>query len=281
MTLGPVLCIASTAICFLCFSSQRSLGGDTTRSITSMTVAERMNLPDSTMVQLPSNRVVSLGTLRSEHRAREMRFSMAAALGHSVAAKWAVHPTGPGQLSPPPANVRSAPGQTTKGGGGLTKATTTNIGVSPAVAAPLLVPFHPIAGIPLAKDYSDFCTAAKASVCVYVPPNTFLRNSGAGLETQVMMDLDPLIIDDKTCLYDGGVPSTGIPSAGCKFYYPFKSLANFLPTGPLTTNAVCDPPGQYVVDPKGAVQANFTYPGLPFTTGAKPITCAVQVWIGK
>jgi hypothetical protein len=250
-----------------------------------------MNLPDTTMVKLQSGRTVSLGTLRSEHRARLLRFSRAAALGSTMAMHLAAHSPGPTQQSQPPADVRPAPTPGPKIGG-MTKANTSvgaapnvanpNLSAAPKVAVPMMVPFHPLAGITLAKDYLDFCTAAHPSVCIYLPPDSSFGETGTRFVsgTLVLGDLDTLIFDEKTCKYDGGVFAGSDPPAGCWFYYPSQSIANFLPKGPLTKSFSCDAPGAAYVDPKGAVIANVNHTGFPVTTDSRPITCVVQVWVG-
>jgi len=66
------------------FSALPSFCADTTRPLKSLTVDERMHLPDDTLVTLPWRRTVTLGTLREEHRARMEAFRRATAWGKTV-----------------------------------------------------------------------------------------------------------------------------------------------------------------------------------------------------
>lgn len=300
LTLGPVLCIAAASLGFPGFLPQRAFSSEaasseTARSISTMSVNDRMNLPDSTMVKFKSGRTVSLGKLRSEHRARLLHFNQASALGGSVAAKLAAHQPGPAQQSPaqqspPLANVHPAPAPGAKGTGGMTKGNTnvgaaptianSNLGVAPKVAIPMMVPFHPLAGVTLPKDYVDFCAAAHPTACVYFPPDSVFSDTKVASGVTLYGDLDTYIIDEKTCLYDGGIFAGGDPPAGCWFYYPSHNIVNFLPKGPLTKTWACDPPGTGLVDPKGAAVVSISTTAFPLTTDSRPITCVVQVWVG-
>ena len=57
------------------------------RSVASLTMQERMRLPDNTGIKLKSGRIATLGKLRAEHRARMESFSRAAVLGRAVVGK--------------------------------------------------------------------------------------------------------------------------------------------------------------------------------------------------
>jgi hypothetical protein len=264
----------------------------TPRAIGSMTVNERQSLPDGTMVKLKSGRVASLGTLRAEHRARMERFSRAAALGQATAAKLAAHPPSAVPPSPPtPANVRSATGAV-KSGGVAPGAIRGNTAIPPKFDAlsSTLVPFkfhNPRGNTP--RDYADFCKAANPSVCIYLPPNTTFASFVGGspsydaMVKDIVKDEDPLITDYSICAYDGGLilAAPGETPTGCEFDYPINNVVEFLPKGSVSTSVSCDPPAKYVIDPKGAVQASYPFSGSTFSTSATPVTCVVQVWVGK
>jgi hypothetical protein len=133
----------------------------------------------------------------------------------------------------------------------------------------------PLMGPPVtvawAKDWFDFCNAAGASACLYLPANTTFTEVFQGW----VQDEDPLITDRSVCNYDGGdLESDG----ACWFIYPVSYYRDFIPTGALSTTASCDPPGTYVVDPKGAIKVD-AHQSQSFTTGSTPITCVVQVWV--
>jgi hypothetical protein len=123
----------------------------------------------------------------------------------------------------------------------------------------------------------DFCNAASATACIYLPANTTF--SALGFQTVgnavYAGDEDPLITDTNLCADDGGRTDAG---GGCLFVYPVSFFGDFKPAGTLSTNASCDPPGTYVVDPKGAVKVDSNQ-SLPLTTGSMPVTCVVQVWM--
>jgi hypothetical protein len=278
-----VLCMATAALFLAFFSSKQALGGEAqVRPVASMTLDERMNLPDNTMVKLKSGRTASLGTLRVEHRARLERFSRAAGLGQMTASKLAVHPASSTQLSPvAPTKVQSSTGAATKSGGANRSAVTQSPGPQNKMALMNsgLVPFQISNPDGIPKDYADFCKAANASVCVYLPASTTLTafQGDPTTKTSWAYDEDAFITDMSVCKYDGGSQFGG----GCLFYYPVIHVTNFKPTGPLTTAASCDPPGKYYVDPKGAVKASYDYPSPTFTTVGAPITCVVQVWVSK
>ncbi|MBZ5505643.1 MAG: hypothetical protein LAO78_09155 [Acidobacteriia bacterium] len=250
-----VICIAAAVLFLVLFTSRRVLADDASRPIASMTSDERMRLPDNTTVTLKTGRTATLGTLRTEHRARLERFTRATALGQTVATKLSA--SKPGSIALSPAAK----------------------GTLAAAQVRSLVPFK-IPFIPIPKDYADFCKAASASVCVYFPANTVftLGNYSFPGEEKLtwVQDVDPFIIDNDVCHYDGGI----LGPDGCQFVYPLADLANFKPTGPLTSEASCDPPAKYVVDPKGAAQASY-HSSTNFVTGSTPLTCVVQVWIGK
>lgn len=258
------------------------------RAIGSITVAELQSLPDGTMVKLNAGRVVSLGALRAEHRARMDRFSRAARLGQTTAAKLTTNtPTAPVASPPTTAIAHPAPGSTTKGGQVKSEPVRANTAVVPKldVLSSTFVRFRfpDFFGLPMPKDYSDFCKAASPSVCIYLPASTTFTLVIKG-STSFVVDEDPLITDMTICKYDGGLYtasglSTGIPR--CDFYYPVDNVAMFKPSGPLSATESCDPPAKYLLDPKGAVKVSYPYSGSGFTTGGTPVTCVAQVWVGK
>jgi hypothetical protein len=263
----------------------------TPRAIGSVSPAERNSLPDGTMVKLDSGRVVSLGILRAEHRARMERFSRAAALGQATAARLAAHPSNPVPVNPPTnATVPSKPGQTVKGGASKPEVMRANTSVGPKLDALSsgFVRFRmPSFGEFVPKDYADFCKAANPSVCIYFPASATLTLAGTRdfVVKGWVMDEDPLITDMAICKYDGGV-FTGSKGSSfgpgvCQFFYPVDNTAMFMPSGPISSSESCDPPAKSVLDPKGAVKVWYPYSGDGFTTGGAPVTCVVQVWVGK
>jgi hypothetical protein len=239
-----------------------------TRLIASLTPDERMRLPEDTMVKLEfgrTSRTVSLGTLRAEHRARLDRFARAAALGRMVA----------GTLTPQPASPPIKPARS----GTENQNISANRSVMPSQISPFatLVPFQP----PLAKgtipnDYVDFCKAANASACIYLPANAGLTDPLDVPTSWWLEDFDYLMIDNNICKGNGGYPTLG----GCAFFYPINHTINFIPTGQLSSTLSCMPPIAHVLDLKGAAKVQYYFGAGTLNLGA-PLTCVMQVWMSK
>jgi hypothetical protein len=247
------LCITTAVLCLPLFLSRPALGGEVpSRPFASLTADERNRLPDNTMVKLQSGRIASLGDLRAEHQARLARFANASGLGQMAATELAQLPvTGP----------------------------------IPKKEGKSLVPSHIVrgSGHPTPTDYLDFCNAAKASACLYLPARqTMLYLGGipqSGTTTWVE-DFDPLFNDGSFCRHSGGVPAFPAKD-GCFFWYPGNSTTTFKATGSLSTKASCGPPGEYKVDRHGTIEAAFAFSSSSselFTTGKKTVTCVVRVW---
>ncbi|HMF92077.1 MAG TPA: hypothetical protein VKL40_15640 [Candidatus Angelobacter sp.] len=259
----------------------------TPRAIGSITIVELQSLPDSTTVKLDSGRVVSLGTLRAEHRARMERFSRATALGQATAAKLAAHPAnvapagGPTTATAPPTpgqNVKASPAKPVR----ANTVVTPKLDVLSNTFVRFKMPSY--MGLPVPKDYADFCKAANPTVCIYFPASTILTLVGTTGPTTFARDEDYLITDMAICKYDGGLFAASGGTFGrpyCEFYYPSDNTALFMPTGPISTSEACDPPAKYVLDPKGAVKVVYPFPAFSLTTGGTPVGCVVQVWVGK
>jgi hypothetical protein len=256
-------------------------GSEKPRSITSLTANERTKLPDSTQVILKTGQTVSLGVLRAEHRARMERFARAAALGRSMAEKTKPHTA---------SAIQKSPASSGKAGGAPQSANKPVIAYTgrerPQIPAlpfrvPLKIPSYNHGPTP--KDYVDFCTAANASACLYLPANTTLKIIAGSSGADWGDDFDYLITDKATCEFDGGVVRENPISSdieGCDFYYPVEQITGFTPTGPLDNSAACDPPANYILDPKGAIKV--AYPHLDsLTIRSTPATCVVQLWIEK
>jgi hypothetical protein len=145
-----------------------------------------------------------------------------------------------------------------------------------------MIPWDPNRYGALPKDWLDFCNAASASACIYLPANTTYHtntNGGPPSEDQPFpvqtIDEDPLITDPNLCADDGGWWDG--ENSACQFTYPLSYHGDFKPTGALSTTASCDPPNTYVLDDKGAVKVS-----APFNIVAQgpfASVCVVQVWI--
>ena len=245
--------VAATVLLITSFCPRIAFATDAARPLSSLTADERMRLPDNTMVKLASGKSASLGTLRAEHKARLERFANAEALGRSVAARLAPIPSNSPQQAPaagakrrispnPPPVSASAAGAALPSG-------------SATMKAGMTIPFQPptYQGA-IAKDYVEFCKAANASICIYLPVT---RMDLRLFESKTWAsDDDPFIVDKSVCDFGGGV----LDQNGCHFFYPTTQLVNFIPTGPLVVTGACGKDLLYLVDPKGAMKAWMPIP---------------------
>jgi hypothetical protein len=238
------------------------------RSISLLSPQERQRLPDNTAVMV-GKRSVTLGVLRAEHAARVQRFAQAKAMGRATASK----------LAPQPAMLHR-----------VASGTPINRMIPPGGA---LVPFKGPstaggwpAGFPLPKDYLDYCTAANATACLYLPGNsTYYAAPKGGLAVSV----DPLIFDKAVCDFDGGQLNISPDFPGCAFYYPYDYAMNFVPSGTSVSSKMsCAQPSTATVDPRGAIEVKypmqasggggFGFSLTPNAIGAQ-VTCVVQAYI--
>ncbi|HUO88224.1 MAG TPA: hypothetical protein VMU08_03545 [Rhizomicrobium sp.] len=229
------------------------------RAISLLSARERQALPDSTPVTV-HGRQVTLGAIRAVHALRMKFFANASILG----LKWK-------------ASVHLPPG----------------FALTQAIPIPQSILQN------YAKDYQDFCKAAAATACIYLPVigswESGAHNTSLSATTQDVTD--PLITDGSVCSAGGG----HLTSDGCVYTYPVKQTTNFPPltAGKYTTNINCPldkdaKQGGFTtewnagVDPHGAAFANwainYTWPywleqGIPeYDASAGPATCVVQVF---
>jgi hypothetical protein len=267
-----------------------------------MSLSERMTLPGTTLIKLNTGRMTSLAVIRSEHQARFKRFATAASLGRSINRRLTTR-----SAFATPRYVGSsaqfdfaivgghhfAPGPTATSGTHLVMgqvASGQNPGAFGSTAPPGeptttvgVVPINDPGYFRYAKDYKDFCSGAAASACIYLPANTLFAKyhtkiTNAVTDIYSALDTDPLILDTDVCASGGGIPL--IEGNGCGYLYPINYFANFQPGNqPTTLAGSCNAPASYYVDPKGALRVNYIPSSDPFSTGATPITCAVQIWV--
>jgi len=223
--------------------------------IESLTPAQRMNAPDSTMVTF-QGRTVSLGSLRAEQQHRMAR------------------------LSSTPARAQFGSSGAVQSDRALTETSLTVNGT--------MVPMQAITFG--AADYRSFCGAADASGCLYFPGLTKLKWIGwIGLPDSVW-DEAPLMTDKAVCDSLGGYMG-GPPGPGCAFPYPLKYKANFSPGlpppgkkigyGVSFTKSCTSPKFTVAVDPKGGMQMSHSDPAaLTYSSGAAT-TCLVRVYVPK
>lgn len=72
-------CVAATLV--LIATACPTFGASAARAVESLSATELATLPDNTLVTLKTDRTVTLGVLRSEHKLRLQRFRQAAKLG--------------------------------------------------------------------------------------------------------------------------------------------------------------------------------------------------------
>ncbi|HEY6306084.1 MAG TPA: hypothetical protein VI488_06440 [Candidatus Angelobacter sp.] len=282
------VCFATAGLGLMLLSPPRSVGGAAPRSIASLTVQERMRLPDNTGIKLKSGRIATLGKLRAEHRARMENFSRAAVLGRAVVGKL---------TNAPPVAGRAVAGTLTKAppevsGGGAhrpnTKDPPTKSALSTSAAPSTAMSIFPVAMPdmtkvlygPIPQDYLNFCQAANASTCVYLPANTtFDAYQFPSWHATFAVTEDPLIVDPGACLSDGGRWVSDY--LVCDFYYPVSELLNYK-SWPGVSSQKADCSGQgftYTVDPRGAIQIDgHVQDSITFVTGSSARTCVIQVW---
>ena len=280
------VCFATAGLGLMLLSPPRSAGGDAPRPIASVSVQERMRLPDNTAIKLKSGRIATLGKLRAEHRARMESFSRAAVLGRAVVGKLTNTPPVAGRAVA--GTMISAPPQA--GGGGAHRpntkdtpksastsaAPTTTMSTYPVPMPDLTKAFYG----PVPRDYMDFCHAANASACVYLPANTtFDAYQFSSWHATFAVTEDPLIIEPAACASDGGrwVSDYSV----CDFYYPVSEILNYK-SWPGVSSQKADCSGQgfsYTVDPRGAIQIDgHVQDSTTFVTNSSPRTCVIQVW---
>lgn len=223
--------------------------GDAARDVRTLTPSEKVNLPDATMIAIQGH-VVTLAQLRRFHAARLASFAHAAENGRKVALEISNQHfamTGKGEII----SYRDGAVQT------LSKIKATDqeiqvLGLDPSnlgLYAGALLPraLKTVGTVPIfvysqpilmtnsmlhnyAKDYQDFCTAARATVCLYFPEifswepnsaNPTFENSGESSSDII----DPLITDAQICKAENGK----MAREGCHYAYPLKQSQSFTP----------------------------------------------------
>jgi hypothetical protein len=231
----------------------------------------RATLPNATLIQLKPGLVVSLGALRNDHRERMERFAAAANLGAQANAR-----------------LKSETELHLKRGSHHPALTLLAI---PATAYDA-VPWTGVPGSRWAPDYTAFCKAAKASICLYVPKSN--NGIGSSLEpaaeaTISFSDIDWLITDKTICSEEDGtlyIPPNGVV-LGCLFFYPSGFNVQYYAGNPpsATASTNCPSPSfTKAIDPHGGAQAswnyNYSYSGIPWGgSSSKTITCTIAIMV--
>jgi len=234
-----------------------TFGAPTTGAVESPTAAELATLPDTTLVKLKNGRTVTVGVLRSEHKARVQRFADAAKLGTRLLQT----------LSTSEQERRKA-----------SRGTLVRMDFS-------LKRFQSVYTLP--ADLLAFCKAAAATGCLYIPGGPLV------VVGTIYMDVDNLITDQHLCTSEGGrseISATTKQMFGCEYYYPSQYNLGFNPGKPtahgypVTHSASCPSRFvQYTVDPHGAVSLNVV--STNYLPNWGPLysvkTCVVRVFVEK
>ena len=150
------------------------------RDIASVGAAERQSLPDTALVTVQGKQV-TMSALRAFHAARKQQMAQATELGRSVARAMEHERAGsPGVATPappsPPAPSMGPQGAATAPsvvGAGMPSAKPivrqSPSSFNPKIAMGKPIPMEEKDLTMFAKDYQDFCKAAKATACIYLP----------------------------------------------------------------------------------------------------------------
>ncbi len=239
-----------------------------------LTPAERDILPDSTKFAVRGH-IVLLGQLRAAHKFR-MEHGAAdrgRALRLALKSKLVMRA---GPLPP------SKGGDTKAHAIVLATATPfpTNLLVGALTMSPVPQKAADLANMP--RDMREFCTAAVATACLYIPTGVYFHNDDA-----TMWTFDPLI-DQPTCGADGGVwgPSMlaafGTPPV-CHFTYPTSDVNSFVPGSTPTFKYAfsdsCKPKFTTVADQKGALAINFSADPQTVVSVDTPQSCVGYAYL--
>jgi hypothetical protein len=296
------------------------------REVASLRPEERLRLPDATRVTIRGH-IITLRQLRAFHAIRLRMSANAARLGREKLEFIRAQHFGLTQKNEvviaPSGHPMPAPAQTMQtmslregvpsglkfgvggvGGGGQGPQHYPifrggNSGGNPIVWLLNPIPIPQAILKSYAKDYQDFCNAARATTCIYLPivPSwagpTSISNTQLGSPTQSIVD--PLVTDSTVCAEGGG----SIGPDGCSYTYPMVETTDFAPnaspafvancaTDPWVTQNQLGPEWKTIVDPHGAASASFAvnYTWPPWLVqvdtsdykGGNPATCVVQVF---
>jgi hypothetical protein len=285
------------------------------QAIEAMTARERMALPDATEVTV-HGKSTTLGAIRAAHELRSKQFDRAEQLGRAEAEalrKEEFRVTADGtSLSDASGRIYPLHRVKTKSGvdrleTGVTASASAVAGVAslhiampgPSQSGPKIdYRRGSIIAMPnailrsYADDYQNYCKAADATVCIYLPVVQdwqVVSLSGPDNYHVVATIVDPLITDSKTCRSEGG----SMGSAGCEYRYPYTQTIDFQPAAfnpyVLRCPGVFGPnPGsgyEITIDPHGAVAIevgpgtwDYWYANGKYYFGGVQLTCFIQVY---
>ena len=179
-------------------------------SMSALSLDQRMHLPDSTRITVGKGTITTLGMLRGFHAARLRSSAQAATLGKNAAMTLSRQQSG-----------RLGPNQTAHGTlPGSAMQVTLPIAESPATLQKY------------AKDYQDFCTAASATACVYLPAGLGYPSGTLISQDNTVVAPDYLITDPTVCAAGGGTISYPglVDQKVCVYTYPLKVVTQFVPS---------------------------------------------------
>jgi hypothetical protein len=281
-----------------------------TRAIAALSAKERLHLPGSTRVTVDSGKVTTLGAMRAAHARRVDAFAQAASLGESIAARIRGQRFRPARngssVSDASGKVYALHAVATKSGGIRVETAgtdspdiifgLTSLQLAGSLSHIVLPKTKPPSGkiIPLpkstltkfSKDYQDFCKAANATACIYLPVVEAWEVVQIG-NTNTLTYVDWMITDSKQCKSEGGT----MGKSGCEYKYPWLQTTDYTPAAsnpyvlncPGTTevnlnngvgsfNILIDPRGAVTINPNGSTWKNWEG-NLPVTE-----TCVAQIY---
>ncbi len=226
----------------------------------------RTTLPNATLIQLKPGLVVSLGALRNDHLSRMDRFAAAANLGAQANAR-----------------LKSETDSDLKRGSHHPALTL----LAMPAAAYKAVPWTGVSGSRWAPDYTAFCKAAKASICLYVPKSSYGLGASLAPAGASFTDIDMLITDKTICSKeDGTLYVRGGVALGCLFFYPSGFNVQYFAGSPPSATAStknCSSPGFVkVIDPHGGAEISWSksYLGYPWgASSSKTVTCTIAIMV--
>ncbi|HEX3549262.1 MAG TPA: hypothetical protein VHT53_02755 [Candidatus Elarobacter sp.] len=214
--------------------------------IATLTLAERRQTAPGTTVVHIGSRTTTLAALRAAHVAREAALARASAVGtlvhnKGVATAEKMRPAGRMQIGPQP--FTEPPSQYASAPG----------------------------------DMRAFCAAARASACLFLPPDQQVTVLSSGVS-----DWDGMI-DQQQCAQEGGNWEGMWNAYFCAFAYPEAVTVHFPPAANFTfsQSATCDSSTfAYNVDSHGAVSIHMIVVPPVIITTHPGTFCAVTVTPG-
>ncbi len=305
--LRTCFCTIISVLTVALWCSSATQAAPSVRAISTLSLDQRLHLPDVTPVTV-NGKATTLGDVRAAHAVRLRMAAQAASLGRQVALtirgqdfrllgnrviSVSSNRTYALQVIEATANeVRFQPVQTSSGilagivGRNLRAIPREEYGFQPislnaglgALQLGTIIPMPQSTLSHFAKDYQDFCTAAQATACGYLPPLESWETAYSSGANENLVIVDPLVTDSSVCAAGGGRLDS---SGACEYTYPVQETTDYQPASS-NQAYVTDCPGgknewNIMIDPHGAasVQAYFGTWNAIITS---PVTCVIQVF---